>query len=320
LEILQRQALKSPGNPWVMPFSPELLARIKGQPAPAGNAFVKPRPGANMPIVQDDSSDHPVIDIRHTQVSKRHNEEKEAAREAARNRDVNRKMEIIKGDETVEERIASLKDKGDMASMAERVALKRQRADMPIVHDDSLGAGVGKGQIPLNAGQHLPSRQEAEAKTEESRAEAELRKQHVDMARKRAQLEKGGDGSTDSIDQDVPPELHAATEVLGGTEAVEILGQTKQAVTGAEISDEDVAALEENMDKEAASASSTVEAENAELKTENAELKTGMAAVMARLEKLESAVPQKRGPGRPKGSTSKTKTAKKIERTPVSPE
>lgn len=308
LEILQRQALKNPGNPWIMPFSPELYEEIKGRPAP-GQEGRAPIPAAKqhlrMPVVQDDSSDHPVIDIRDTQISKRHNEEKEAARTAAREREVGRKMEVIRGDEGVEERIARLKSKTDMGSIAERVALKRQRADMPVVHDDSLGAGVGRGQIAMNAGQHLPSREEAEAKTEAMKAEAEIRKQHAQMARQRVNAEES--------DQDIPAELLHATEVLGGTEAVEVISQTEKAVTGANVTDADVIAIEKDMEQQG-----ELQAKNEALQAENASLKESMAAIMSRLEKLESpALPVKRGRGRPIGSKGKPKTAAKIQRTPV---
>lgn len=164
LDILQR-------HDWIVPYDEEILEELrntKDRPV----VHKKPRPGENMAIVRSDEdlmSDP--IDIRDTQVSKRNQEAKEASRNAARNRDKDRKMEVIKGDETVEERLASLKDKTDINSISERVRLKRQRTSMDVVRDDSLGNSTG-GSVSLNAGQSLPSREEADAKTDGARAKA----------------------------------------------------------------------------------------------------------------------------------------------------
>jgi len=361
LELLQRQAIKNPNTPWVMPFSEELLAEIKGITPPVEDEPVhRSRPGDGMPIVEDDSTDHPPIDIRHTQVSKTHQAEKEAQRAGAHRREVDRKMEIVRGDESPEERRDRIEKEGgespvkipgeatesrirkleqymadrrarnkptDLTAQSELVALKRRRAHMPIVQDDSLGMGIGRNEIPMNAGQHLPSREEAEAKKAEKQAEAELRKKHVEMTRRRAGVEVPGTTTSSSVDQDIPPELEEATEVLGGTESVEVMGETDKAVTGQEMSDADVAALEADMEQEASKQSereAALEAENDSLRAQNAELKNTQEAIMARLEKLESN-PPRRKPGRPKGSKDKTprkkpKTATKLSRTPVESE
>jgi len=181
LDILKRQALKFPQEPWIVPFSEELMTAIRnqraGKPAPAA----KPRPGENMQVIKSDEDLNETIDISATQISKRNNEAKEAARQKVKTEG----MPIIRGDETVQERLASLKDKTDINSMAERVRLKRESdIKMPIVQDDSLGQGVGKNQIPLNAGQQLPSRESVEAKSEDARAQAEARKKDADARRK----------------------------------------------------------------------------------------------------------------------------------------
>ena len=93
-------------------------------------------------------------------------------------------MPIIRGDETVEERLAALKDKTDINSMAERVRLKQAGTKMPIVQDDSLGTGVSRTATPLNAGQTLPTREVVEAKSEEAKAMADARKKEAETKRK----------------------------------------------------------------------------------------------------------------------------------------
>jgi hypothetical protein len=339
LEILERQAIRNPERPWIMPFSPELLAQVKGIAEPVVDDVPRSRPGDGMPIIQDDSDDHPTIDIRDTQISRVNAEKKADDRESAHNREVDRKMEIIRGDETAEERIARLKGKGDMNSMSERVAAKRQRATMPIVHDDSLGMGAGKSEISMNAGQHLPSREDADANAGTRQAEAEVRKRHVEATRKRAGIELPEDGASSAVvDQDIPPELAAATEVLGGTEASAVAQETDSAVTGTQLSTEDAAALEADLDAEAAKQSDAevaLTAENAELKAENAELKTTQGTILERLVALEAAPPapapapaaaprrraassKPRTPTKTPAKRKKTKTAKKVTRTPVS--
>ena len=179
IDILKRQAVKFPNNPWIVPFSEEMLEEIRGS-KPVASPPPKPRPGEHMQIIKSDSDLTEPIDIKDTQISKRNNEVKEAARNKVKTEG----MPIIRGDETVEERLAALKDKTDINSMAERVRLKQQAARMPVVQDDSLGSGVSKTAVPLNAGQALPSRESVEAKSEEARAMADARKKEVEMKRK----------------------------------------------------------------------------------------------------------------------------------------
>ena len=210
LDILRR-------HDWIVPYDEELLEEIRGmKPEPVVQK--KPRPGENMKVVQSDEDlmGDP-IDIRDTQVSKRNQEAKEASREAARNRDKNQKMEIIKGDESVEERLASLKDKTDINSMSERVRLKRQRVNMTIVKDDSLGAGLGRSEIPLNAGQQIPSREEADAKKASAQVQANSRKKQVEKTREDAGVDvpKGAGVVEESIAQEV-------SDATGGPVATEI--------------------------------------------------------------------------------------------------
>ncbi len=184
LDIMKRQALKFPQNPWIVPFSEELMEEIR-ENKPVVVETQKPRPGENMQIIKSDSDLNEPIDISSTQVSKINN----AAKEAARNKVKQEGMPIIRGDESVEDRLASLKDKTDINSMAERVRLKQSAAKMTIVHDDSLGAGVSRTATPLNAGQSLPSREVVDAKSEETRLLADARKREIEARRKASGVE-----------------------------------------------------------------------------------------------------------------------------------
>ena len=268
---------------WVVPYSEENLALVLEDQSPMAPA-PKKKPGENMEIVTSDEDSHETIDISHTQVSKANALAKEDARTAAKEREKDRKMEIIKGDETVEERIARLEDKTDMASVSERVRLKRQAAEMPIVQDDSLGAGVGKSEIPMNAGQHLPSREEVEAKTEEAKAAADARKKGVEQVRAAGGIEvpsenaaepaKSGDVKrpdvTEQVDQFQSPKDAAAETAQTGLEVPKV---PAEGLDGTGVSD---------------AAAEVLVTENAELRAANAELKGGMAAMMARLDSLEA--------------------------------
>ena len=185
LDILKRQAAKFPDNPWIIPFSEDMLAEIRGS-KPVVEKPVKPRPGENMKIIQSDTDLVEPIDIKDTQISKRNNE----AKEAARNKVKQEGLPIIRGDETVQERSAALKDKTDINSMAERVRLKREGdIKLPVVQDDSLGSGVSRTAVPLNAGQQLPSREAVEAKSEEAKAMADARKKEAEARRRAAGID-----------------------------------------------------------------------------------------------------------------------------------
>jgi len=179
LDILKRQAIKNPDKSWIIPFSDENLQQVLATRPVRAEAPKKPRPGENMKIVKSDSDLTEPIDIRDTQISKRNNEAKEAARQRVKSD----KLEVIRGDESVEERIARLKDKTDINSIAERARLKAQPAKMLVIQDDSLGVSISRTAIPMNAGQVLPSRETIEANTEEARAIAESRKKEAESKR-----------------------------------------------------------------------------------------------------------------------------------------
>jgi hypothetical protein len=272
---------------WVIPYSEENLAEVLGEQESSPVPTPKPKPGEGMEIVQSDEDSHETIDISHTQVSKRNQEAKEEARTAAKNRETDRKMEIIKGDESVEERIARLSGKTDMTSVAERVRLKRQHAAMPIVHDDSLGAGVGmsKSEIPLNAGQQLPSREEVEAKTAAAKAEAAARKKEVEKARSGAGIEVPSENAAESTQSgDVKRPVEVKTEIDQFQTPHDAAAE--MAETGLEVP-KTPATASDGLGV-ADGAIDAVMAENDVLRAENAELKGGMAAMMARLDALEA--------------------------------
>ena len=309
LEILRRASLKHPNNPWVIPYTDEAYAQVVGGESIAEDdvAVSVPEPVAGMEIVKDDSDDHPIIDIRHTQVSKQTEVAKQASRSAAHNREVGGKMDVIRGDETAEERLSRLKGKGDAKSISERVSIKRQRTKMPVIHDDSLGMGVNRSEIPMNAGQHLPTREEADSKAIEKQIEAGYRKREIEMARKRAGIE-----SLDNPEfQDILPELAESIEVVGVTTLSEIA--------------EDIDILSrDTMTKKVSGRECELQTENETLKAQNVALKDTQDAIMARLAALESR-PKAKTPkkaSKAKKATKKTskkapKKATKVKRTPV---
>jgi hypothetical protein len=195
LDILKRQAQKNPKSAWIIPFSQEARDEILGmQPKPQSK---KPAPGEGMQVIQSDEDLTDPIDISDTQISKRKQEAKEAQQKKVKSE----KMEIIRGDETVEERIAALKGKNDISSIAERARLKAVGpASMEIVKDDSSGQGVGKSQVSLNIGQVLPSPATVAEKSEEARAAAEARKKEVERNRKAAEVEEPAVGTAIEMD------------------------------------------------------------------------------------------------------------------------
>ena len=185
LDVLKRQALKFPNNPWIVEYSPEMRDEILGMVAPRAVPVNSPlKDDQKMKVIHSDEDLQDPIDIRSTKVSKIKNAEKEASRMKVKTND----LEIIRGDESVEDRLASLKGKNDMSSIAERARLKASGSvKMEIVHDDSIGAGFGgKNAVSMNAGQHLPSREEADAKKGDAVAYAEARKREADVKRKQA--------------------------------------------------------------------------------------------------------------------------------------
>jgi hypothetical protein len=189
LDILKRQSAKFPDNPWIVPFSAENKQAV-AESVIAPVVVVK-RTGAQMQVIKSDQDLSEDIDIRDTQVSKANN----AAKQESRDKVKTEGMEVIRGDESVEERIANLKGKNDINSIAERARLKASGSvKMAIVKDDSLGAGfTGKSSMSMNAGQHLPSRKEADAKTEVAKAKADARKSQITAERKRGGVVEGDD-------------------------------------------------------------------------------------------------------------------------------
>ena len=186
---------------------------------------------------------------------------------------------------------------------------------MPVVYDDSLGMGVGRGEIPMNAGQSLPSREDGEKAQALANAKAASYKSQVDKNRKAAGV-------------DVPEEIETIVEVPTETEGsgVEVVEFEDSMETPQETARE--AALEEantNYPEENIldEAGSELKAENEALREENAELKETQRAILARLEKLESKG-SSRPSGRPKGSKDKVpRKARKVTkpaRTPVTSE
>lgn len=232
IDILKRQAAKDPNHAWMVPYSEELLTMIRDQKAAVAPAPQKPRPGENMQIIKSDSDLTDPIDIKATQISKRNNEVKEAARNKVKAEG----MPIIRGDETVEERLAALKDKTDINSMAERVRLKQAGVKMAIVHDDSLGTSVSRSATPLNAGQALPSRESVDAKAEETRLLAEARKKEIEQNRKAAGVEIPSENAH-------PPTESGAKDAQVQTPAPAF---EKGIVTGIEMGDNDSDASKES--------------------------------------------------------------------------
>ena len=200
VEILKRQAIKNPHNPWIIQYSEEAMLEMRGGSEEVPSAIPARAPNSEgMEIVQSDEDAHETIDIRHTQVSKINN----AAKEAARNKTKNQDLPIIQGDESVEDRIARLKDAKDtdISARAERVRLMGARkASMPVVHDDSLGHVGGSNAAPLNAGMPVGGRRADEAK-EETKAAADSRKREIEMNRQKVAEEMGMDLDQAGIDE-----------------------------------------------------------------------------------------------------------------------
>jgi hypothetical protein len=195
LDVLKRQAIKNPNNPWILPATQENVMLVLSLDGHVEAPQSKPRPGENMPIVQSDQDTVEPIDIRHTQISKIHQQQKADERTAAHDREVGRKMEIIRGDESVEDRIRRLTAESaarraqgkptDLSLQGELVRLKAQnRQAAPVVRDDSLGQVSGTAR---NAGQTLPSPDTAKPKDESI---AEARKLQAEAARRRMTQEQ----------------------------------------------------------------------------------------------------------------------------------
>ena len=195
VEILKRQSLKSPSSPWLIPYTEQELSEIRGGAKESAPAVQKRSAnGEGMPIIQSDEDMHDTIDIRDTKVSVRNQEREDAERQRVRDD----KMEIVQGYESVEDRIAKLKERpdSDLSARAERVRLMSERqAKMPIIHDDSLGSSGGSKSAALNAGAIVGGRR-AEESPEHVKAIAQARKREVE-GRRRALLESEGLGNED---------------------------------------------------------------------------------------------------------------------------
>jgi hypothetical protein len=223
LEILKRQALKKPHAPWVVPFSEEVLQDIRGGSVEAAPAVVKRASnGDGLAIVQSDEDTHETIDIRDTKVSARNQERKDAERQKVKTEG----LEIIQGDESVEERISRLKGAKDtdIAARAERVRLMAaEKQEMPIIHDDSQGVGDGSSAA-MNAGQPVGGRRSEEA-PENVSAAAEARKVEVEQNRQKTAADQGLDPDQAGIDE-VTPSPAEAEPVLAEVETAPALAET----------------------------------------------------------------------------------------------
>jgi len=199
LEVLRRQAANNPEDPWILPYSEEAVEFAKASVPQTAQPRRQLRPDQKLQVVKSDEDlMEKDIDISDTQVSRKSREAKEAAR-AAHKAGKGEKLEVIRGDESVEERIASLKGKNDIASMAERVRLKASgSARMPVTKDDSLGSAGGSKAMALNAGQVIPSRAQVEARTPDAKAKADARKREAE-ARRRQAAQEAGEGGDEGV-------------------------------------------------------------------------------------------------------------------------
>jgi hypothetical protein len=210
VQVLKNQAINNPNNPWIVQYSLEALREIRGEsdtPVPAVPKRVPNNDG--MEIVQSDEDSHETIDIRHTQVSKI----KQAEQEAARQKKQSGEMPVVEGYQSVEDRIAELKDKPDtdLSARAERVRLMSgKKAAMPVVRDDSLGASTGSKSSAMNAGMPVSGRRADEVPKYVADS-ASARKQQVENNRQRVAEEMGIDPLQVGIDEITPDPLSKGT-------------------------------------------------------------------------------------------------------------
>lgn len=212
LDVLKRHTQNFPNDPWVIPYSQEARAEVVDAIRPKTVSQQKTlKPDQKMQVIKSDQDLNEEIDISSTKISKINN----AAKEAARTKVKTNGMEIIRGDESVEDRLASLKGKTDMGSIAERARLKATGSvKMTVVKDDNLGAGfVGKSHMSMNAGQHLPTREEADARKDDARALADTRKK--ESAKLRGEVGVEGDAQAEAR---VVEDNGEAPEGVGGAD------------------------------------------------------------------------------------------------------
>jgi hypothetical protein len=221
VEILKRQAIKAGHEgkqPWIVQYSEEALRDIRGESQEAIPVVPKAVPN-HMPVIQSDEDSHQVIDISHTQVSKI----KQAEVEAERARKASGEMPVVQGGQSVEDRIAELKDakNTNLSARAERVRLMTsKKADMPIVRDDSLGAAHGSSASAMNAGSIVGGRRPNEVPEHVSQS-AQARKQEVQSNRQRmASDEHGFDTDQAGIDEITPHPDEVVTSTAEAAESV----------------------------------------------------------------------------------------------------
>jgi hypothetical protein len=173
LEIIKRHTEKDPLNSWLVPYSVSAVNKAKKIGEVPLTVPEKKGPVQLLKVIQSDSDLTEEIDVRDTQISKK----TAAKKEEERKRIKATKLEIVQGDQSVEDRIAELKGKNDPSAIAERANLKASGpAALPIVKDDSLGTSVGKSEVSMNAGQALPNAKMVAAKTAAAKALADARK------------------------------------------------------------------------------------------------------------------------------------------------
>lgn len=198
--ILMRQRDAFPDNPWLVPYSKDTI-QTEGSSNPVERVLPSSiKKHDKMRIISSDEDLSEEIDIRHTQVSKTVASQKEDASEKIK-RDG---LEVIRGDETIEERIAN--SKGDGArEMAKRVALKESApAKMEIVRDDDLGAGfVGESAKSMNVGQKIVSREEADSKAELAKSIADSRKASLSK-KPESKVEDKSESKTEAKSEKLP--------------------------------------------------------------------------------------------------------------------
>ena len=190
MDVLRNFSVKHPDRPLVVEYSDEALSEIRNsddeRPRMTGKDDRK-----RLEVVQSDRDLHEDIDVSDTKVSVRNAERKAARKQRVKDEG----LEVIRGDETAEERNARLKEADDVdaASRAERVRLLQERkvGKPKVVRDDSLGGVEGRS---LNQGT-VPRRTNAEAE-----AEAARRKREVEAKRQRMLKEEG----VDSADVELP--------------------------------------------------------------------------------------------------------------------
>jgi len=186
LDILKKQSKGNKKDPWIVDYSEETLNKISS----SNNDTIKPvrksRISNHMKVIRSDSDLIDPVDIKDTQVSKR----VAANKAAAKKKVLEEGMPIINADETADERLAKLKGKNDIKSIAERVELKQKKVVMPIVVDDSLGNLADSTATPLNSGHPSFYKKAAKGVAKKSKKIAKERKTAAEKKRLQNNEEK----------------------------------------------------------------------------------------------------------------------------------